>query len=56
MMKIATTLLACLAAAYAQRIEIGYPTDQTKLTAGQSTVVEIDRPVSILEITFVFYH
>ncbi|KAF9445455.1 hypothetical protein P691DRAFT_675614 [Macrolepiota fuliginosa MF-IS2] len=43
-MQIIAALLACATAALAQRVAISAPLDQAHLTAGQSTVVEIDRP------------
>lgn len=47
-MQLPITLLALLTAVQAQSIAIGGPVDQAKLSAGQRTVVEIDRPVSFV--------
>ncbi len=46
-MQLIATFLALLTVAQAQRVAIGSPLDQTTLSAGQQTVVEIDRPVSV---------
>lgn len=44
-MKLVTTLLACLTVVTAQRILIGSPPDQAKLTAGQQATVQLVLPV-----------